>query len=163
MIDQHYTIGNTTNKLITFNGTTKQWNYVGGIGNLETGCGNTNSIFFNGVNLTGEAMYSNAPWSGGSNLSHLSCNNASGCSGYALNITPPNDYTMTVCSDVGVHFIKRRPNDNEVKALCDLGYELKNISSVYAYGDNSSNTTIYKTYSNCGTNNCYAIGYNDNG
>ena len=163
LIDQHYTIGNTTNKLITFNGTTKQWNYVGGIGNLETGCGNTNSIFFNGVNLTGEAMYSNAPWSGGSNLSHLSCNNASGCSGYALNITPPNDYTMTVCSDVGVHFIKRRPNDNEVKALCDLGYELKNISSVYAYGDNSSNTTIYKTYSNCGTNNCYAIGYNDNG
>lgn len=162
-IDQFFTKGTSpSNKVLVFNTTTKTWNYTAGILGLMSSCNNTaSSIYHNSANVSAQEIFSPFPSQIGSSLSHLSCSNASGFSGYATNSTPPNNYVMIPGSGMGINFMKRHPDSTEVKILCDLGYSLQNIGGIFAYGDNPSNTYIYKTYSDCSSNQCYAIGYPD--
>lgn len=161
--DQYLTWGNNAaNKLLGYNTTTGnlEYKYAGNIPNR--GCSTTTSIFYNGLNLTGQAVYSNSNIGSWTDLSHFSCSNQTGCQGYATNAVPTNNYIMTPCMDLGANYLKRHPSDNEVKVLCDLGYPLRNINNIIAFGDYPpSGSLIYKTYNACSVEGCSAVARND--
>lgn len=133
------------------------------VSNLALSCTSPNNLIFNGTSLTNQPVFTNSIWQNGVNLNHFGCSGSGFCSSssYAL---PSNKSVLTPCSGTGINFLKRHPSQNEVYALCDLGYKLKAVSGVYAYGDQSWNDTtfgdIYQTYSSC-TEPCIAVGGHD--
>lgn len=128
-------------KLFTLNSNNQMVNNSG-LTSLAVGCANPNSIVFNGTNLTNQAVFSPNTWYGDNlNLSHFGCSNF-------LNdpifLRPTSNFTTNQNTDCGNGAIKRSPNQKEVFALCDLGYQTTNH-----YGRLSNGGGCYGTYTTC--------------
>jgi uncharacterized repeat protein (TIGR01451 family) len=151
-----------SNKVLTYNAITKQITNTSGLTNLATSCATPNNFIFNGTNTTGQAVYTSNAWAPGQSLSHFGCSGTGPCN--ASYSKPNSDYVLNPCIGSGSSYLKRHPNQKEVYALCDLGYNLKSISSIVAYGENINNDSaagdVYKMYNTCNTP-CIAVGKSD--
>lgn len=155
--DRYLSRNTVANRLISYVGL-NNWQYILGAPALPQTCATPNNIIFSGNNLNNQAVYNATGWSDGSNLSHFGCSGTTICdAGYNA---PTSNFVMNPCSGPGVASIKRRPNAQEVRALCDLGYVLRNTGGTIAYGNNINNNTIYQTYTAC-SNSCIALGIHD--
>lgn len=154
----NYLYKNTSSsKLFTYSSSTKQ---ITNTTTLPFGCSSPNDIRFIG-GTSNIHVYNDTPWNTNINLSNFSCAGSTCNTNYAK---PNNYYVMVPCLQSGHTYIKRHPHQDEVSALCDLGYKLKAVGGVYAYGANISNNAsqgnVYKTYSSC-TEPCIAVGGHD--
>ncbi len=154
----NYLYKNTSSsKLFTYSSSTKQ---ITNTTTLPSGCSSPNDVRFIG-DSSNIHVYNDTPWNTNINLSNFSCAGSTCNTNYAK---PNNYYVMVPCLQSGQTYIKRHPHQDEVYALCDLGYKLKAVSGVYAFGANISNNAsqgnVYKTYSSC-TEPCIAVGGHD--
>lgn len=121
-------------------------------GDIANGCG---SFFFNGINLSGQQIFSPSPYQQGSSLSHFNCISGAGCpSGYSS-----NGYSLNFCTSQGSAWVQRTPHQNEVFALCDLGYTITNT-----YGTDPSLPSFRNNYNTCAAgcpNDLTVAGVND--
>lgn len=143
-----------TSKLLTHNAAQTSISNTSGLANANHSCSTPNNFIFTGTNLSNQSIYNSTTWMPGTNLSHLGCTGAGACNtSYAQ---PSSDYVMNPCIDLGSSYIKRHPNPNEYKVLCDLGYSLTGI-----YGNSAPPSVgIYTLYPPC-TPPCIAVGEND--
>lgn len=148
-----------SNKIITYNTTSKTV-----IKNLtpSIGCSGSNTIYFNGSCITNIPVYNDTPYRTDFNYNFFTCGGSGLCnSSYAK---PGNNYIMVPCLGTGNTYLKRHPHPNEVKALADIGYKLRNIGGIYAYGadpnNNSTEGNVYKVYDSC-LSPCLASGVHD--
>ncbi len=98
------------------------------------------NIIFQGTDP--QPVYSPSSFSDGSSLSH-----------FDTTCSPFNSYIMTYSTGQGSNYVKRRPTHIEVKALCDLEYQLRdNTNGLATYGIDPTNLFIYdSTYNLCGS------------
>lgn len=150
---------NSSNKLFTYSKITKKINKTS---TYNLSCNAPNNIIFSGTNATNISVYNDTPFTKNINLSHFGCTGTGICN---LTYAKPSNMSVLVpCLGGGINYIKRHPSQEEVFALCDLGYKLRLKNGVYAYGadttNNKSQGDVYTTYSSC-TETCVAIGGHD--
>jgi uncharacterized repeat protein (TIGR01451 family) len=143
-----------TNKLLTHNAPQTAITNTSGLANANHSCSAPNNFIFSGGSLSSQAIFNNTTWMPGTNLSHLGCTGTGACN--STYEQPTSDYVMNPCIGLGSNYIKRHPNPNEYKLLCDLGYDLTG-----SYGNATvPSVGILTTYSTC-TPPCIATGEND--
>lgn len=155
--DNYLYKNSASSKLFTYSTNTKQ---ISNTTSLPAGCTSPNDIRFIG-STSNLLVYNDTPWNSSWNLSNFSCGGATCNASYAK---PSNPYVTVPCLQGGHTYVKRHPHSDEVYALCNMGYKLRNIAGKYAYGADTTNDAtkgnVYKTYSSC-TETCIAVGGHD--
>jgi uncharacterized repeat protein (TIGR01451 family) len=156
--DNHLYSDSVSNKILSYNTTTKKV-----IKNLTPSIGcNGNSIFFSGVSTFNIPLYNDTPYRSDYNFNFFTCGGSGLCNSFYAK--PSNKFVMVPCLGTGQTYIKRHPHFDEVKALCDLGYKLRNIGGIIAFGFQPANDStmgnVYKKYDSC-SSYCLAAGTHD--